>query len=471
MIVYEMCADLNGVTTIEELQEELKKAAQKDQSSAWVIGLQFDEEKLYPPRLLTRHDLDVACPDRPAIIVKRDGHMAIANTRAIEAAGVSASTKDPEGGKIDRASDGYPLGPFRETAVQIPFGAMPMPPIETIIDTAKTIFKKIAAYGITSAGIILQTDAEGVFGKQGEYDVMLMSLLLDFIPINLYSILVAHDVSPIEEARKSALHNQAIGSQFRIGGLKFWADGTFGSCTAYMREPFSDQPDKKGFLTLSPEEIFRRMLVAHKAGLQIAIHAIGDAANRLCIDLYDRLLKEYPKKDHRHRIEHASLLDAEMLADISRLGLVVSTQPLFIHSEKGWLYKRLGQDRAKWVYPLRALLDAGIKVAGASDAPIESLDVLHAIQCCVTREGFEPQQGISVYEAIRMFTIDAAYAQFEESVKGSISVGKRADMVILNQNPLSLSPQKIQGISIVQTICGGKVIYQNNDQQNLLRKT
>jgi predicted amidohydrolase YtcJ len=213
-------------------------------------------------------------------------------------------------------------------------------------------------------------------------------------------------------------------------------------------------------MTLEREEIYRRMVEGHQAGLQIAIHAIGDAANQTCIDLYDRLLKEYPRKDHRHRLEHASQLDAGMIDAIVRLGLVVSTQPLFIHQEKKWLHKRMGRERSPWTYPFRSLVDAGVKVAGASDGPITSGDVLHAIQCCITREGFEPQQGLTAAQAVRMFTLDAAYAQFEDTVKGSLSIGKRADMVILSANPVSVPIEKIRDIRVRRTICGGKVVFE-----------
>jgi predicted amidohydrolase YtcJ len=194
--------------------------------------------------------------------------------------------------------------------------------------------------------------------------------------------------------------------------------------------------------------------------MQIAIHAIGDRANRLCIDLYERLLTEYPREDHRHRIEHASLLSDDMIEDMARLGLVVSTQPLFIESEKSWLHKRLGAERARMTYPLRSLMDGGVKVAGASDAPVEDVNVIRAIDCCVSRQGFEPHQGISAAEAIRMFTLDAAYAQFEDHIKGSITVGKRADLVVLSANPATVVPDKIPEIRVLKTICKGEVLYE-----------
>ena len=238
-----------------------------------------------------------------------------------------------------------------------------------------------------------------------------------------------------------------------------WADGTFGSCTAKVSVPFSDAPDQAGFLMHAPEELYRRMASAHTEGLQLAVHSIGDASTRTCLDLFARLLQEHPRSDHRHRIEHASLLDTDLVKELARLNLVVSTQPMFIHSEKSWLHKRLGQDRAQWVYPFRSLLDAGIRVAGASDAPIESINVMHAIQCCVTREGFESHQSITAHEALKMFTLDAAFSQFEESIKGSISPGKRADFVILNNNPVTALSEEIKNIHVLKTICGGNIVY------------
>ncbi|MCP4754512.1 MAG: amidohydrolase [Proteobacteria bacterium] len=458
MVFYEMNTDLTGVGSLAELQENLGRAAENVTGADWVLGLQFDEQSLDEPKLPGRRDLDAACPDRPAIVLKRDGHMVIANTPALEAAGVSAATDDPEGGKIDRESDGFPAGPFRENAMTIILNAMPVPDMKTIADAAEAVFKRVASFGITSLGAILQTDDEGVSGAQGAFDVSLMELVLDRVPFSLFGLVAAKEIEPVERVRQSALHQPELGQGHRIGALKIWADGTFGSCTALMSQPFTDQPDKSGFLVLPEDEIYRRMVVAHRDGLQIAVHSIGDACTRKCVGLFERLLKEYPREDHRHRIEHASLLDADLIRDLARLGLIVSTQPMFIHSEKDWIRKRLGPERTKWVYPLRSLVDAGVKVACSSDAPIESMDTLHAIQCCVTRDGFEPHQSVTAQEAIRMFTLDAAFAQFEDTVKGSLSVGKRADMVVLDRNPVSVPVDEIKDIQVKRTICGGKPI-------------
>jgi hypothetical protein len=456
---FDMNVDLRGATSIEEIQGLIRAASECDATENWIVGLQFDEQNLTDPRLLNRRDLDEACPDRPAIVIKHDGHMVIANTKALETSEMTAETSDPEGGVIDREQDGYPAGPFRENATQILLSAMPMPEIDSLVEGAKAAFAKLSTKGITSIGAVMQTGDEGPSGTSGAFDVMAMTMFLENVPVNLYGMLITNDMEKVKEARQTPLHTDEPGGH-NIGAVKLFSDGTYGSCTAYMYEPFTDQPDKRGFLVRSEDSLYSCMEAAHTAGLQIAIHAIGDLANATCIKLYERLLAKHPRDDHRHRLEHASSLSESMIADMARLGIVVSTQPLFIHSEKHWLHRRLGAERAKWAYPYRALLDAGVKIAGASDAPVESPDVLHAIQCCVTREGFETQEAITAAEAVRMYTLDAAYAQFEDAVKGSIEVGKRADLTLLSANPVSVPPEEIRDIQVERTIVGGRVVYE-----------
>jgi predicted amidohydrolase YtcJ len=463
LIYFDMNLDLRDVTSLRVLQERIRAAAAGLAPGEWLVGLQFDEETLQKKTLPTRHDLDLASPDRPVAIIKHDGHTIIANTAAIEACSVTASTPDPEGGMIDREPDGYPVGPFRETASTIIKDRLPVPDYQAFLAGAASAFGKLAACGITSAGAVLQTDEEGPAGAQGAYDTVLMQLLLEKIPISLYSMLVASDYAKVEAALKSPLHQPGTAAGHRIGAVKIFADGTFGSRTAFMEEPYTDQTDTRGFLTTPEEEIYRRMTMAHAAGLQVAVHAIGDAGNGVCVGLFDRLLAEYPRPDHRHRLEHASQLNQGIVSAMARLGIVASTTPMYILSEKDWLHKRLGPERARWTYPFNSLFQAGVRVAGASDGPIESTDVLRAVQCCVTREGFETQQCISAQQALGMYTSGAAYSQFEEDVKGSISVGKRADLVVLLANPFDVPPSEIAEIPVESTIAGGKVIFARGD--------
>ncbi len=457
MIYFEQNADLGGVDCIAALQQRLRAAAERWPDRSWVVGLQFDDEALNESRLPTRHELDAACPDRPAVVVERDGHTLIANSRALEAAGLSAVSEDPPGGVIDREPDGFPAGPLRERAAQLVLAAMPGMELDDLRSGARDCFARLASHGITSVGALLQTDHEGPAGEPGRLEALGMQLLLDQIPQSLYCIGIGRDFESVRALRQTPLHDAARGH--RVGGYKLFADGTFGSCTACMSEPFSDQPERTGFMMLSDDELYARMLAPHEAGFQICVHAIGDEANRRCIALYERLLREHPREDPRHRLEHASLLDAEAVSAMARLGLVVSTQPLFIHSEKDWLHKRLGERRSRWVYPFRSILDAGVPLAGASDAPVESTDVLQAIECCVTREGFEPQQRVSVCEAVGLFTLGAAYAQRQEDEKGSITPGKRADLVLLSADPAAVRPDEIHQISVRRSVVAGEVIY------------
>jgi hypothetical protein len=457
MAYFEMNADLAGVASIGELQDRLRRAAGESSDGEWLVGLRFGDEALEELRLPTRHELDMACGDRPVLVLRHDGHMVIGNTRAIESAGITRESEAPAGGQIDREADGTPAGPFREKAVALLLNAMPPPDLEQLRSGARSAFGRLTRRGVTSAGIILQTDQEGPAGAAGALEVAGMQILLPETPVSTYALLISADAEKILAARETPLHDPQAGR--RVGGIKIFADGTLGSCTALMAAPFSDQPERKGFMTTDEDEIYRRMVEAHCRSLQIGVHAIGDEANRRCLGLYERLLAEYPRADHRHRIEHASVLDDETIARMARLGVVVSTQPLFIHSEKTWLHKRLGPDRARQTYPLRSLVEAGVRVAGASDAPVESTDVLHALQCCVTREGFEVEQGISAAQALRLFTIDAAFAQFEEDEKGSIRPGKRADFAMLSANPVSVPAEAIRDIQVEQTIVAGRVVY------------
>jgi len=457
LVYFDLNADLRHVRSIAALQQVLRDRAAKLPDGEWLVGLQLQDEDLAERRLPTRAELDAACADRPTLVVEHDGHSAAGNTLALAAAGIDANTPDPPGGRIERNAAGCPLGPCFETAAQRLLGAAPSPSIDRLREGARTTFARLSACGITSAGVILQTDDEGPAGAAGSLESIALQVLLGEVPFSTYAILVGRSVDAAIAARATPLHDPAAGR--RVGGFKIFSDGTFGSCTACMHEPFSDRPGERGFLTLDDGEILARMRAAHAAELQICIHAIGDLAVERCIDLYQQLLRESPRRDHRHRIEHASIVLPEQIARLARLGLCVSTQPLFIHSEKEWLHRRLGAERAKHVYPLRALLDGGVLVGGASDAPVESLDVLHAIQCCVTREGFEPQQSLSPAEALRLFTSDAARLQFEEAEKGTLAAGKRADLVVLSANPLAVEPTRIADIRVLRTVTGGRVVH------------
>jgi len=466
-VYFDMHADLRGAASIAGVQDALRRAAGGLAPDEWLVGLQLEDADLAERRLPTRRELDAACPERPVVVVKRDGHSASGNSRALALAGIDATTPDPDGGRIEReartgttgVTSGYgtPSGPCREAAGWRLVGAVPSPSLERLRATASATFARFARSGITSAGVVLQTDEEGPGGKAGSLESLALQLLLDVVPFATYAILAGRSVDAAIAARATPLHDPARGR--RVGGFKIFADGTFGSCTACMRQPFTDHPEQRGAMTLADDEILARMRRADAAGFQICVHTIGDGAVERCVGLFERLLAGRERGDHRHRLEHASLVPPEVLPRMARLGLAISTQPLFIRSERHWLHRRLGAERARHAYPLRALLDAGLLVAGASDAPVESVRVLDAIECCVTRDGFEPQQGLTPLEALRLFTIDAARAQHDERERGSLAPGKRADLVVLDQSPLAVAPADIGRLEVLRTVAGGRVVH------------
>ncbi len=444
-IVFEMNVNLHGARDLDELKQRFA-----DADGEWLVGLNFDEQDLTSKTLPSRVELDQISSDKPVIFVKHDGHTVIVNSKILEVCGINAETPDVEGGCIDRDEFGMPTGVLREQASALALGNLPFPSEEQFAVAADATFKRMLSFGITSLGVILQTGEDGPAGAVGAFDLPMMQFLASATPHSFFGYMLSDDVETV-----TALMADSGSPDLKIGGLKIIADGTFGSCTAAMREPFSDQSDKSGFMLHDSDEMYALMSRAHRAGLQLSIHAIGDKANRSVIDLYDKLLSEQPRDDHRHRIEHASVLDQQMIDDAKRLGLTMAVQPMFIHTERPWLVNRIGAERLKMTYPFRSLREAGVPLAGSSDAPVESQHVMHAIQCCV--EGLVPEQALSLEDAIRMYTIDAAQTLFCEDVRGSLSAGKLADMVILAADPRT--SDKIGEIAVEETIIAGETVF------------
>jgi len=251
-------------------------------------------------------------------------------------------------------------------------------------------------------------------------------------------------------------------STCKLGGLKVYADGSFGAFTACMNEPYADVVDgEKGFMVRSKPELVRLFKEADDLGFQIICHAIGDKANRIVVHAFKDALVSGEIHHQRNRIEHASMLTSDVLVDAAKLGLVFVCQPSFIISERDWLERRLGPERIKYTYPFKFIIDAGIVLAGATDAPVESPSILKAIEACVTRCGLAPEQAITVNEALKMFTINAAYAIHQENLKGSLEKGKNADFLVLDNDLLSVKPGKIHEIQILATFKKGEMLYQS----------
>ncbi|MBD3254303.1 MAG: amidohydrolase family protein [Candidatus Lokiarchaeota archaeon] len=448
--------DLSDVRSVDELERLIFESSEKKQEGEWILGLRLNEENFKIPeerKLPTRWDLDKACSEKPVFIVRYDGHIGIANSLALELANIDEKTKIPGGGEIRKNTDGELTGIISEEALDILYSKISLPGPEEIMDTSEQAFKNLASKGITSIHGLLEYDrARGV-------EFSIAKAIQDKVLQNWYCLINTITPKKLKRLKKPPLDNGKRESRFKIGGLKTFADGTFGAATACMFEPFTDQPDKCGFCVVEEGKLYEQMVVAHKLGFQIGIHTIGDKGNRLVVDLYNKLLNEYPRDDHRHRIEHASILTPDVIEDIQKLNLIASCQPSFLNSEYNWLEKRLGKERLKYTYPYKSLIEAGIKVAAGSDCPVEVPDVIMGLHALVTRNGLNKDECIPVYDALKMYTINGAFAAFEEDIKGTIESGKYADLVILDKNPLKLKDHEIKHLQVIETIVRGKTIY------------
>lgn len=456
MIFFEMSANLEHVHNIAEIQAILMTQSKRVSDEEWVVGVQFEDKRLPNHEALTRTELDAIISDRPVLIYGRDGHCVTVNTKGLEAAGVNEDTINPQGGSLGYGEDGKLDGRFYEKAVGIPLSHMPPPSPLRMLEHSQSCFETLARNGITSIGTMLQSDEEGPGGASAQLETFVIQALRDQIPQSIYGIIIGKTLDGIKATIDSALNDPTKHTTTRA--FKIFADGTFGSCTACMTEPYADKTCTHGYMTLDDEEIYRRMEAAHLADYQICVHAIGDQGIKNCVDLFEKLLTEHPKNDHRHRIEHASMADKPLIKRIAKLGLQICTQPLFIRSEKSWLPTRLGPERSGMAYPFRDYFNAGIALAGSSDAPIETPDIIASIDYAVNRGGFHPEQGVTQLEAIQMFTKNAAFIQFEEDTKGTLETGKMADLVILDQNPLTIAKDELGNITVQQTMIRGDFI-------------
>jgi predicted amidohydrolase YtcJ len=443
--------DLSEVKSLEELQNLLHEASEERHKSEFILGLKLKEEEFDIPRLPTRWDLDKACPNNPVFIVRYDGHIGIANTKALELTEINSNTPSPEGGEIRRNDKGELTGVLSENALDILFSKIEkylIPAPNVLQEYANKAFKQLAKNGITS-----------IHGQLNEGRIPVYKMIQNNILQNWYAFVSIDNPEKLLRLKRPPLDGGKLDSKFKIGTLKLFLDGTFGAKTACMWEPFTDEPNSCGFCVVDEEEIYEKMKVAHNDGFQIAIHVIGDKGNRICVDLYKRLLTEFPRENHRHRIEHASMLTEDVLKDMREYGLIASCQPPFINSEYTWLEKRIGKERCLYTYPMKSIINTGIVLISGSDCPVEEPNVIMGLHALVDRNGFVPEQCISIEEALKTYTINAAYAAFEEDIKGSIEVGKLADFVILDKNPLETRKEEIKNLQVLETIIRAKTVY------------
>ncbi len=441
-----MWIDLKNVTSIEEMQRRIRERAQKISKERWIIGSGWDQTRFAEKRYPNRRDLDEASPNNPVILYHQCGRVCVVNSKALELAGVTKETRAPSGGEIEKDTEsGEPTGILRETATDLVWKTIPEPSEEELVEGASLACKKIVEAGVTTVHWIATSSAE--------ISVIQKVCSENKLPLHVYPIVPANLLDQINSSGSNKDGNL---------GVKVFVDGSLAAHTAALREPYSDDPASKGELLYSQEELDALVMKVHKANFRLIMHALGDQAIDMALSAIEKAFMEVPRNDHRFRLEHASVLNKELIQRIKELGMIVSVQPKCVITEFSvWsAVERLGSERARWLYPIKTLIKEGIRVAGGSDCPMEPISPLQGIQAAVTRQFF-PEEQISVDEALRMYTVNAAYASFEETVKGSIEEGKLADLTVLSADPKKTPSSKIGDINVDMTIVGGKVVYQS----------
>jgi predicted amidohydrolase YtcJ len=455
--------NLFGAKSYDEVIARVVARAKGVPPGQWILGRGWDQNQWGDTRFPTHEALSRALPNNPVYLTRVDGHAGLANATAMRAANVTAATKDPSGGKIQRTANGDPTGVFIDNAKDLVERAIPS---STREETRAAIRAAIAEsqhwglVGLHDAGESRSTiDLMEEMAKAGEINFRLYVMISDD------SAAIAHYFA---RGPQSGLYDNHLW----IRTVKLYADGALGSRGAALLEPYSDDATNKGLLVSAPAHIQDVATRALRAGFQVATHAIGDRGNRLVLDAYEAALKVDPTADHRFRIEHAQILNHDDIPRFAELGVIPSMQAVHQTSDMYWAGSRLGQGRLLGAYAWRSLLETGIVVPNGSDFPVEAVNPLLSFHSAVARQdaenwpagGWFPEQKMTREEALKSMTIWPAFAAFQESAMGSLTIGKLADFVILDRDIMTVADRDILGTNVVATYIGGKAVYERAAQ-------
>jgi len=457
---------LNDADSPQEFARRIKAQVGKMSKGEWILGGDWDETKWTPAKLPTKELIDSFTPDNPVFVSRYDGHMGLANTLALKLAGITSQTPDPPGGAIVRDAQGNPTGALKDAAADMMYKVVPPLDHDQRLRAVKRALAHAASLGVTS-----------VQNMNPDYeDIAIYSELLDRNELTA-RIYAAPLIPQVDDQVKIGIRRAFGGPYLRIGALKAYADGSLGSATAYFFEPFSDQPGNHGLLSdeMQPVSLMRdRMMRADAAGLQLCTHAIGDQGISMILDIYSEIQKAHGDADRRWRIEHAQHMAAKDFDRFAQLKVIASVQPYHAIDDGRWAEGRIGHDRASRTYAFRTFLDRGVQLALGTDWDVAPLNPMLTIYAAVTRatldgknpNGWFPEQKLTVSEAVEAYTMGSAYAEFQDDVKGSITAGKLADLVILSDDIFSIDPTRIRDVKALKTIVGGKLVYEDGGVQH-----
>ncbi len=454
---YLLGIDLRPANSTNEFKQILKNYAQKNPGK-WITGGYWDHEKWEVKDLPTKGMIDEVVSNQPVFVDRLDGHMGVANSFALKLAGITKDTQSPDGGLIVKDPiTGEPTGVLKDNAMYLITKHIPDPTSEENYDALIAALDEAKKLGITSVQDITYGDALEAFEK-AKSEGKLTCRIFTRWPISDYQSLVDKNI-------KIGYGDDYI----KMGSLKAFADGSLGSSTAWFFDRYDQDTLTTGLAMdiISDGSMEKWCSDADKNGLQLSVHAIGDKANSYMLDLYEKIINENPKWDRRFRLEHAQHVRFEDVKRFAELGVIASVQPYHCIDDGVWAEKRIGPERIKYTYPFKSFLDAGVKLCFGTDWYVAPLNPLLGLYAAVTRrtlddknpDGWIPEQKISIEDAIKCYTINSAYASFEENIKGSIEAGKLADLIVLSNDILTIDPVKIKDAQVEMTVFDGKIIY------------
>jgi hypothetical protein len=465
----EMTLNLEGTTSLEDLLSKVRARVERAKPGEWITGRGWIETHWKPPAFPTRQDLDRVAPNNPVLLRRADGHASVANSAALKLAGIDRNTPNPFGGEISKdKATGEPAGMLLDNAQGLVNRHIP-PTTEAEAEQAVILGVKRSI----ELGWCEIQDAGGTFAEVALYRKLYGE---GKIRLRIYKAVYG----PTPDSQRLLSEGTSVGDyngRFTLRTIKVVMDGALGSRGAALLEPYADAPETSGFLTAKPDELLPMFIEALRQGIQIETHAIGDRANRVTLDLYEKAFAAVPTAQRkvgepRWRIEHAQIVNPADIPRFARLGVIPSMQPSHAIGDLFFAPSRLGLRRLEGAYAWQSLLKTGAIIAGGSDAPVERGEPMIEFYAAVARrdqkgftgEGWHAEQAVSREQALRMFTIWAARAAFEEKTKGSIEVGKLADLTVLSADIMKIPEPEILKTRCMMTVIGGEIVYQNPQQ-------
>ena len=462
--------DARNVTGKDEIIERVASHAAEAAPGEWIQGRGWDQNRWSVKEFPTKEELDGVSPDNPVYLRRVDGHAAWVNSRALEIAGITRDTPDPPGGHIIRYASGEPAGTLVDNAFRLVSQHIPRISKEQKRRAIGLAIEECLSSGLTgvheAGGFRDDIELYAEMMEADEFDLRIN----EFLRWPTDEQTLPHTYEALDYYLEQGPQIGLYDNRLTIRGIKMSVDGALGSRGAAFLEPYDDDPDNQGIFRLTEDEVYETIRRGVEAGFQVTAHAIGDSANRMVLDAMERALSETGAEDARLRIEHAQILHPDDVPRFAELGVIPSMQPTHGTTDMNWAATRIGEERTRYAYAWRSLLDSGIPIAGGSDAPVEPVQPLPGIYAAVSRrdletgwpgeEGWHPEQKVTREEALRMFTLDAAFSVFDEDLKGSLEPGKLADIVVLSKDIMTIPAEEILTTEVLMTFLGGKMVYE-----------